>query len=108
MTQIRQGEGSMQRTNYTKVATHEAKSNEIDRVVLLDSGGLDTTVAIKWLQEEYKAEVIALTINIGQLVDDMEEVRLKALRLGAVQAYVVDARDEFARDYIAKGIKANA
>jgi argininosuccinate synthase len=63
---------------------------------------------LRWIQEEYKAEVIALTIDIGQLTDDLEKVRQKALKLGAIKAIVIDAKDEFADGYIAKGIKANA
>jgi len=95
-------------TTYIKVASYEGKKGEVKKVVLLYSGGLDTSVMLHWIQEEYKAEVIALTIDIGQLTDDLEMVREKALKLGAVKAYVIDAKDEFAQHYIAKGIKANA
>lgn len=94
--------------NYTKVSSYEGKKGEVQKVVLLYSGGLDTSVMVKWIQEEYKADVIALTIDIGQLTDDLEQVRKKALKLGATKAIIVDARDEFADEYIAKGIKANA
>lgn len=93
---------------YVKVASYEGKKGEVKKVVLLYSGGLDTSVMLKWIQDEYKAEVIALTVDIGQLADDLEEVRKKAIKLGAVKAIVVDAKDEFAEEYIAKGIKANA
>lgn len=92
---------------YQKVASYEGKKGEIKKVVLLYSGGLDTSVMLKWIAEEYKAEVIALTIDIGQQTDDLEEIRKKALKLGAVKAVVIDAKDEFANDYISKGIKAN-
>lgn len=92
---------------YIKVASHEGRKGEVKKVVLLYSGGLDTSTMVKWIQEEYKAEVIALTIDIGQQTDDLEEIRQKALKLGAAKAVVVDARDEFAEEYIAKGIKAN-
>jgi len=95
-------------TSYIKVSSYEGKKGEVKKVVLLYSGGLDTSVMIKWIKEEYKAEVIALAIDIGQQADDMEEIRLKALKLGAVKSIVIDAKDEFAEDYIAKGIKANA
>ncbi len=94
--------------NYTKVASYEGKKGEVKKVVLLYSGGLDTSVLLKWIQEEYKAEVIALTIDIGQIADDLEAIKKKALKLGAIKAYVIDAKDEFANYYIAKGIKANA
>lgn len=91
-----------------KVSSYEARKGEVKKVVLLYSGGLDTSVMLKWIQDEYKAQVVALTIDIGQLTDDLEMIRQKALKLGAVNAYVIDAKDEFAEEYIAKGIKANA
>src|SRR5258706_5389040 len=93
---------------YVKVTTYEGRKGEVKKVVLLYSGGLDTSVLLKWIQEEYKADVIALTVDIGQLADDLEEVKKKAIKLGAIKAIVVDAKDEFANEYIAKGIKANA
>ena len=99
----------MQKTNtYTKVASYEGKKGEVKKVVLLYSGGLDTSVLLKWIQVEYKAEVIALTIDIGQTVDDLAAIKQKAIKLGAIKAFVIDAKDEFANEYIAKGIKANA
>lgn len=98
----------LKKTEYVKVSSYEGRKGEVKKVVLLYSGGLDTSVLIKWIQEEYKAEVIALTVDIGQMTDDLEEVRQKALRLGAVKAYIIDAKDEFAEEYLAKGIKANA
>jgi argininosuccinate synthase len=94
-------------SSYVKVASHEGIKGEVKKVVLLYSGGLDTSTMVKWIQEEYKAEVIALTIDIGQQTDDLEEIRQKALNLGAIKAYVIDAKQEFAEEYIAKGIKAN-
>ncbi len=93
---------------YVKVASHEGIKGEVKKVVLLYSGGLDTSTMVKWIQDEYKAEVIALTIDIGQQADDLEEIRKKALKLGAIKAMVIDAKEEFAEEYIAKGIKANA
>ncbi len=96
------------KTEYVKVASYEGRKGEVKKVVLLYSGGLDTSVMLKWIQEEYNAEVIALTIDIGQQADDLEEIRQKAVNLGAIKAIVVDAKDEFANEYIAKGIKANA
>jgi argininosuccinate synthase len=93
---------------YQKIASYEGKKGEVKKVVLLYSGGLDTSTMIKWIQDEYKAEVIALTIDIGQQADDLDEIRQKALNLGAVKSVVIDAKDEFANEYIAKGIKANA
>jgi argininosuccinate synthase len=95
------------KSSYLKVASHEGKKGEVKKVVLLYSGGLDTSTMIKWIQDEYKAEVIALTIDIGQQTDDLEEIKQKALKLGAIKAFVIDAKEEFARDYISKSIKAN-
>lgn len=92
---------------YMKASSYEGRKGEIKKVVLLYSGGLDTSVMIKWIMEEYKAEVIALTIDIGQQTDDLAAIKKKALKLGAVKAVVIDAKEEFANEYIAKGIKAN-
>src|SRR3989344_6479782 len=95
-------------TTYQKVASYEAKQGEVKRTLLLYSGGLDTSVILTWIQEHYRAEVVALTFNIGQQHDDIEAIRQKALKFGAVKAIAVDARAEFADEYLAKGIKANA
>ncbi len=92
---------------YQRVASYEGRKGEVKKVVLLYSGGLDTSVMLKWIQEEYNAEVIALCIDIGQQTDDLEEIKQKALKLGAIKSYVIDAKDEFANEYIARGIKAN-
>ncbi len=102
------GRGMQSKTEYIKVSSYEGRKGEIKKVVLLYSGGLDTSVMLKWIQDEYKAEVIALTIDIGQQADDLLEIRKKALQLGAIKALVIDAKNEFAYHYIAKGIKANA
>ena len=96
------------KSKYIKVASYEGIKGEVKKVVLLYSGGLDTSTMIKWIQDEYKAEVIALTIDIGQQAEDLDEIKAKALKLGAIKAVVIDAKDEFANEYIAKGIKANA
>jgi argininosuccinate synthase len=91
-----------------RTATYEADPENVHRVLLLYSGGLDTSVMLKWIQDEYEAEVVALTVNLGQPGEDYEIVRDKALRLGAIECHVVDAREEFARDFVAPAIKANA
>src|SRR3982751_4732545 len=96
------------RTPHTRTASYEADPGEVGRVLLLYSGGLDTSVMLKWIQDQYNAEVVALTINLGQPGEDYDVVREKALRLGAVDARVVDAREEFASEYIVPAIKANA
>ena len=77
-------------------------------MLLLYSGGLDTSVMLKWIQDEYEAEVVALTVNLGQPGEDYEVVRGKALQLGALDCHVVDAREEFAREYVLPAIHANA
>jgi argininosuccinate synthase len=92
----------------TRTASYLAEPGEVNRVLLLYSGGLDTSVMLKWIQDEYEAEVVALTINLGQPGEDYDIVRGKAEQLGAVAAEVVDAREEFARDFIVPAIKANA
>src|SRR4051794_41981701 len=63
---------------------------------------------LKWIQEQYGAELVAVTINLGQPGEDFDVVRGKALDLGALECKVVDAREEFARDYVLPAIKANA
>jgi argininosuccinate synthase len=79
------------------------------RVVLAYSGGLDTSVAVKWIGEEWGAEVIALAVDVGQGVDDdWDTIRARALAAGAVEAIVVDARAEFADDFVTPALRANA
>ena len=72
-------------------------------MLLLYSGGLDTSVMLKWIQDEYEAEVVALTVNLGQPGEDYDVVKGKALQLGALDCHVVDAREEFAREYVLPG-----
>ncbi|UCF45561.1 MAG: argininosuccinate synthase [Candidatus Bathyarchaeota archaeon] len=78
-----------------------------ERIVLAYSGGLDTSVLIKWLQEKYTAEVITVTVNVGQQ-ENLKTVEEKAKNLGASKHYSIDAKAEFATDYIFPAIKANA
>ena len=91
-----------------KTAQYLAEPHEVHRVVLLYSGGLDTSVMLKWIQDEYDAEVVALCINLGQPEDDFTEILEKATNLGAVESLVIDAREEFALNYVAPAIRANA
>jgi argininosuccinate synthase len=77
------------------------------KVVLAYSGGLDTTVAIPWLREKKGADVVAVTVNVGQ-PGDLNDVRARAEAAGAVKAVLVDARQEFAESYIAPALRANA
>ncbi len=76
--------------NYIKIASHEAKKGEFKRCVLLYSGGLDTSVMLKWIQDEYKAGVIALTVDLGQMHEDLISIKKKAEKLGAIKALVID------------------
>src|ERR1700751_433035 len=98
----------VERRALTKTASYEAVPGEVGRVLLLYSGGLDTSVMLKLIQDEYGAEVVALTVNLGQPGEDFEVVRGKALDLGAVDCFLVDARAEFARGYVVPAIKAKA
>jgi argininosuccinate synthase len=78
-----------------------------DRILLAHSGGLDTSVAIAWLAQEYGAEIITVTLDLGQ-GGELDEVRGRALATGAVRAHVLDVREEFARDYILPALQAGA
>ena len=86
--------------------TQSTRPDGGERIVLAHAGGLDTAVAIPWLAETYRAEIIAVTVDLGQKKEWLEEARDRALATGAVRAHVVDVRDEFARDYLARGLKA--
>lgn len=95
-------------TSYTKVSSYEGKLGQVKNILLLYSGGLDTSVMLKWIQDQYKAKVIALTLDIGQQKDDLKAIQKKALKFGAVKAITLDVKEEFATEYLSKGIKANA
>ncbi|MFL6281090.1 MAG: argininosuccinate synthase [Vicinamibacterales bacterium] len=77
------------------------------RIVLAYSGGLDTSVAVSWLAEKYGAQIIAVTLDLGQ-GEDLTNVRERALALGAVRAHVIDGREEFVRDYVLRALQARA
>lgn len=93
---------------YKKIASYEGEIGKVDTVLLLYSGGLDTSVMLKWIADHYHAKIITLTLDIGQQKDNLEVIRKKALHLGAAAAIILDAKKEFAEQFIAKGIKANA
>ena len=78
------------------------------RVVLAYSGGLDTSVAVRWMIDELGVEVVALAVDVGQASDDWDVVKERAMAAGALEAVVVDARKEFAEDFVAPALKANA
>lgn len=77
------------------------------KVVLAYSGGLDTSIIIPWLKENYNLEVIACCVDVGQ-GDELEPVKEKALKTGAAKVYIIDAKKEFAEDYIMPTLKAGA
>jgi argininosuccinate synthase len=91
-----------------RVASYQADPDEVGRVLLLYSGGLDTSVMVHWIQEAYDAEIVTLTVDLGQPDEDWDAVIGKARDLGARDALLVDAREEFAREYVLPAIKANA
>jgi argininosuccinate synthase len=91
-----------------RTAGYEADPEQVKRVLLLYSGGLDTSVMLKWIQDRYGAEVVCLTVNLGQPGEDYAVIEDKAKRLGALECNVVDARERFARDFVVPAIKANA
>ena len=91
-----------------RTASYEADPEQVRRVLLLYSGGLDTSVMLKWIQDRYDAEVVCLTVNLGQPGEDYAVIEDKARRLGAVECHVVDAREQFAHDFLAPAIRANA
>jgi len=78
-----------------------------DKVILAYSGGLDTSVAIKWLEQKYGLNVITLTVDVGN-VPDLEAIRQKALKVGAIKALVIDAKETFVKSYVFPAIQADA
>ena len=81
--------------------------SDINRVVLAYSGGLDTSVIAKWLQQTYDCEVVTFTADIGQ-GEEVEPARLKAEAMGIKEIYIEDLREEFVRDYVNPMFRANA
>ena len=81
------------------------------RVVLAYSGGLDTSVAVRWMIEEWGLEVVCVLVDVGQdadLSESFEDIKARAMAAGALDCVVVDARDEMAEEFCAKAILANA
>ena len=81
--------------------------NKVNKVVLAYSGGLDTSVILKWLEDEYGCEVVTFTADIGQ-GEEVEPARAKAQAMGIKEIYIEDLREEFARDYVFPMFRANA
>lgn len=79
----------------------------MEKIILAYSGGLDTSVAIPWLAERFDAEIVAVTMDLGQ-GRELDDIRERALAVGAVRAHVIDLREEFARDYILPALQAGA
>jgi argininosuccinate synthase len=77
-----------------------------EKIVLAYSGGLDTSVSVKWIQEKYGYDVIALGLDVGE-GKDLEAIKNKALNVGAIKAIMVDAKEMLAKDYILPALKAN-
>ena len=94
--------------NTRPLGSYEAGPGDVGRILLLYSGGLDTSVMLKWIQDEYGAEVVTLTLNLGQPGEDYGVIEGKAKDLGAVDCFIVDAREEFAEEYVLPAIRANA
>ena len=97
-----------EQTGYRPRASYEADPGSIRRVILLYSGGLDTSVMLRWIQESYGAEIVTLTVDLGQPGEDYDAITEKARQLGAVDTVVVDARERFAEEYVLPAIRANA
>ena len=77
-----------------------------DKIILAYSGGLDTSVAIRWLQERYQAQVVTLTVDLGMI--DLEEISRRALRTGATNALAVDGKEAFYKDFISPALRSGA
>lgn len=91
----------------SKLSSEKGKSSGRDKVVLAYSGGLDTSIAIRWIQEEYDLDVIAVSIDVGQPPSE-DDIIARALRNGALKAELVDAKDEFIEEYAWAALKSNA
>ena len=98
---------SEQRPHVT-TTSYEADPENVGRVLLLYSGGLDTSVMLHWIQERYGAEIVTLTVELGQPNENWDAITGKARDMGALETLVADARREFAADYVLPAIRANA
>jgi len=94
--------------SYPPVASYQADPENVGKVLLLYSGGLDTSVMLHWIQARYGVEVVTLTVELGQPNEDWSAITGKARDMGAVETVVVDAREEFAAEFVLPAIRANA
>ena len=85
----------------------ELEKQNVDKVVLAYSGGLDTSVILRWLKETYACDVICFAADVGQ-AEELGGLEQKALETGASKLYVEDLREEFVRDFVFTALKANA
>ena len=92
---------------YKKIASYEALEGSFDKVLLLYSGGLDTSVMLKWIQDKYNAEVYALCVDIGQR-EDFEPIVDKAIKLGAKKCEVARVENKYAMLQLNEAIMFNA
>lgn len=92
----------------TDMTQNNTASSQKERVVLAYSGGLDTSVCIKWLQEKYNLDVVAVVGDLGQEHHGLEAVKERALKTGAIECLVVDMRESFANEYLTSAMAANA
>lgn len=84
-----------------------SKKQDVKKIVLAYSGGLDTSIILKWLKNEYDAEIVAFSADLGQ-GDELEQIREKALRTGASKVYIDDLKEEFVKDFVYPMFRANA
>src|SRR3990172_439441 len=91
----------------SKMEVIEVVLKEIKKVVLAYSGGLDTSVILKWLTETYGCEVVAFAADIGQK-EELDGLEAKALATGASKIFIDDLREEFVRDFVFPALRANA
>ncbi len=95
-------------TETPRIASYQADPEQVGKVLLLYSGGLDTSVMLHWIQARYGAEIVTLTVDLGQPGEDWDVIVGKALELGATDAVRANACEEFAHDYVLPAIRANA
>ncbi len=91
----------------SEMSSDETNRTPVDKVVLAYSGGLDTSIILRWLEEEYGCEVVTFTADLGQ-GEELEPARAKAEAMGVSEIYIEDLREEFVRDYVFPMFRANA